>query len=318
MSENSKIPWTDASWNPIRYLDGWMCTKVSAGCLRCYAETFNGRFGNKLPYQGPSHLFPGIGFRLDEQVLYKPLHWRKPRRIFVQSMGDLFHEDVPDIFIDRIFAVMALCPDHTFLSLTKRPERMIKWFGRSREYLWKKFIMPEVDKIHSPWQSPCRYWWPLANLQLGVTIENQEMADKRIPHLLKVSAAVRFVSVEPMLGPINLERLETNQTWPFKAETEKIDALRGHGCSARLGDPSGLKFYDRSLKKIDWVIIGCESGPGRRPCKLEWVRDLIEQCDAADVPVFVKQLDLNGKVSKNPAEWPEWARRREYPKKGCY
>ena len=348
MSVNSKIPYTDATWNPIRYINGWMCTKVSTGCLRCYAETFNGRFGNKLPYSGPD---PAIGFRFDEQVLDKPLHWRKPRRIFVQSMGDLFHEAVPVEFVTRVFDIMCswrwpnkaaerdgdesllVDPGHTYQVLTKRPERIRQWLDWVDQY-WpgdSPFnVCGDIGAVVP------KYIW------LGTTCENQEMADKRIPELLKIPAAVRFVSVEPMLGPVDFIK------WFADCECDNCDwkgfqdndTPEGGMKKIYTDDPAWREGWDDPEwvcpkcnspgcgmsyspifnpygddPRIDWLIIGCESGPKRRPCKLEWVKDLIEQCDAAKIPAFVKQLDLNGKVSKDPAEWPEWARRREYPRK---
>ena len=316
MSVNSKIPYTDATWNPIRYINGWMCTKVSTGCLRCYAETFNGRFGNKLPYSGPD---PAIGFRLDEQVLDKPLHWRKPRRIFVQSMGDLFHPDVPFEFITRVFDIMCswrwpnkaaerdgdesllVDPGHTYQVLTKRPERIRQWLDWVDQY-W-------------PGDSPFNVCGDIGavvpkHIWLGTTCENQEMADKRIPELLKIPAAVRFVSVEPMLGPIRFPR----DVLICDRDPDEASPVACIPCLCEKHWVNGMmQGSGARLECLDWLIIGCESGPNRRPCKLEWVRDLVEQCDAATVPVFVKQLDIAGKVSKDPAEWPEWARRREYP-----
>ncbi len=273
----TKIPWATESLNPIRYrsivngLEGWMCTKVSPGCLRCYAESENLRFGNHLQYVADNCRTEN--FHLLERVLNQPLHWRKPRRVFVQSMGDLFHEKIPDIFIDRICAVMALCPEHTFLSLTKRPDRMIRWFRRNPEYLWKRFILPEVDKIHSPWQSPCRYIWPLPNLWLGVSVETEKYLH-RINALNEIAATIKFVSFEPLLEDMNV-----------------VDYL----------------------KYLNWVIVGPETGSGRRPCNIEWIENIVEQCDAAGVPVFVKAVPMGKRISHDPGEWPEKVRKREFP-----
>lgn len=235
----TKIEWTDESWNPLKVKGGgYHCTKISEGCKNCYAEDFNRRFGNGVPYDNDP-----TEFVLDEKVLERPLRWKKPRRVFVCSMCDLFHEQVPLACIKQVYDVMVACPRHTFQVLTKRPERLANIEGpRWRKHIW-----------------------------LGVTVENQRYAAERILALLQIPAAVRFVSFEPLLEPIEI-----------------------------------MKY------KVDWAIIGAESGLRRRPCKIEWVRDLVKQCDAVGVPVFVKQLSINGKVSKNPADWPEDLRRREY------
>jgi len=208
-----------------------------------------------------------------ELALEKPLHWKKARRIFVCSMGDLFHESVPFEWIDKVFAVMALCPQHTFQVLTKRPARMAEYIDSLDQDCQYRGKILDFDAI----QVGSR--WPLENLWLGVTAENQEMADKRIPILLQIPAAKRFVSVEPMLGPVDLEALAF------------ITPLKH--------------------KLLDWVIIGAESGPNRRKCECEWVDGLKIQCQQAGVPVFVKQIHypLSKELIKAPAGWP-----REMPK----
>lgn len=244
------------------------------------------------------------------EVLDKPLHWRKPRRIFVCSMGDLFHPDVPFEFITRIFDVMCswrwankaderdgdesrlINPGHTYQVLTKRPERIQLWLDWVAHY-WPGDSAFNICADVGP-TIPGHIW-------LGTTCENQEMADKRIPHLLKVSAAIRFISAEPLLEAMDIE-LVRNRPCPHP------------GCLNHVTHPCEVCGYQRGRLPIDWVIIGCETGPKRRPCKIEWVRDLVGQCDAAGVPVFIKQLDLNGRVSKDPAEWPDDLRRREKPK----
>ncbi len=275
----TKIPWTDETWNPVVG-----CIKVSAGCKFCYAEKMAVRqayMGNQK-YQrvvesdeddrsgenvvnAPKVSFYGWNGLVfcDESVLAKPLHWRKPRRIFVCSMGDLFHESVPFDFILRVWQIIAKCPQHTFQILTKRPKRV------------KDFIYQAFGVNYEDFMSP--------SLWLGVTAENQKCADERIPILLQIPAAVRFVSIEPMLEGMNLFNNGTT--------------------------------YDIYLKnRIDWVIIGCESGSNRRPCKLEWVRDLVAQCKEAGVAVFVKQLNINGKVVKDIKQFPKKLQIREYPK----
>jgi len=282
----TKIPWTDETWNMIGG-----CSPVSEGCLNC-AAAMSAQLcvnrGNKK-YEGLVKNGKWTGeVRLFPDLLDKPLHWRKPRMIFPAFMGDLFHEAVPFEFIDKVFETMALCwgnaayrkntyPNHIFQILTKRPKQMLKYLSGDVKKRWGD-------------GAPCIGTLP--NVWLGVSVENQKAADERIPILLQIPAAVQFVSVEPMLEAVDLK---WNLTYPSQR------------CSSYIRNES-------PPKSLDWVIIGCESGPKRRPCKLEWVRDLVEQCKAADVPVFVKQLSINGKVSHKPEEWPEWARLRQMPK----
>jgi len=218
---------------------------------------------------------------LDWDALEIPYRWKKPRTVFVCSMADLFHEKVPADFILRVWSVMGQCPDHTFLILTKRAKRMQR-FVTDIQIAWGEFI-------------PCNVW-------LGVTAENQEMADLRIPYLLQTPAAVRGVSVEPMLGAIDLTEL--------KDSYKTINALRGWR--------SAPTCHEQGQPKLDWVIIGAESGPNARMMKGQWAKDLISQCDAAGVPVFVKQISkIMGVnkigVSKDPSEWQEALRRKEWP-----
>jgi protein gp37 len=254
MSDGSEIEWTDATWNPITG-----CTMVSAGCTNCYAM---GLAGTRLAHHpsragltrdsGGRPVWTGE-VRLNEGWLDQPLRWRRPRRIFVCAHGDLFHEGVPDEWIDRVFAVMALSPQHQFQVLTKRPERMRRWFDTDAEgRVWDLSMDPGFDASALP--SPD---WPLPNVWLGVSVEDQPTADARIPLLLATSAAVRFVSAEPLLGPVDLTR------W---------SGLEG---DADFG--------------LDWVIVGGESGPGARPMHPDWARSLRDQCAAAGVAFFFKQ-----------------------------
>jgi protein gp37 len=197
-----------------------------------------------------------------ESALDKPLRWRKPRRVFVCSMGDLFHESVPDAWVLRVFETIAVCPQHTFQLLTKRPERM-------RAFL----------SLCEDWYSP---EWP--HVWLGVTVCNQEEADEKIPALLEIPAAVRFVSIEPMLGPVRLQLL--SRPW--------CDDCHGTGWYGDNGP--GIKgnreyvhcdCHDR--RKIDWVIVGGETGPGARLMHPRWARQVLDQCHQANVPFFFKQ-----------------------------
>ena len=252
----SKIEWTDETWNPVTG-----CDKVSPGCANCYAERIAKRLAAN-PNVYCFYKYDGFQVATWADRLGQPLHWTKPRRIFVCSMGDLFHKKVPWSFIKRVFETMEQAPQHIYQVLTKRSRDMAEW-GR-----------------HHP-DTPDHVWF-------GVTAENQEWADRRIPDLLHTPSAIRFVSAEPMLGPLTLSKyLTSHPTYP-----------------------SG-KAYKRPA--LDWVIVGCESGPKRRPMKLKWAIDLVEQCREFQVPVFVKQVPINGRVSKNPDEWPEVLRVREYP-----
>jgi len=271
----TKIPWTDASWNPIRYEDGWMCTKVSPGCWNCYAESMNLRFGNNYRYGDFSSK---AEFSLDEDVLNQPLHWHKPRHIFVQSMGDLFHKDIPFEWIDRIMAIIALHQQHIFQVLTKRPDRMEKYFGKEYQQTRRDNIDKEMQIIkRNPYffiQDVCGGGLTLPNLWLGVSVETEKYLC-RVNALNEIPAAIRFVSLEPLLEEMHIEDY---------------------------------------LKRLQWVICGPETGSRRRPCKREWIESIIKQCDAAGLPVFVKALPIGKRISHDPAEWPEHLRRQEKPK----
>jgi protein gp37 len=217
MSDGSAIEWTDATWNPVRG-----CVKISPGCKHCYAETFAERWRGI-----PNHPYEqGFDLRLVHEKVEDPLRWRKPRRIFVNSMSDLFQEGVPDPFIRRVFEVMCAAPRHTYQVLTKRAERM------------RSFVCAQPrELVHQP-----QIW-------LGVSVEDRKYGLPRIDQLREVPAALRFLSIEPLLEDLG-----------------RID-----------------------LTGIGWVIVGGESGPGARPMKEAWVRSLLEQCRSARVPFFFKQ-----------------------------
>lgn len=273
----TKIEWTDETWNPVTG-----CTKVSEGCRNCYAD----RMSKRLKAMGQRRYANGFDVTLHAYALEEPLGWRKPRKVFVCSMSDLFHRDVPDDYIDRVFAVTALCPQHVFQVLTKRPERMADYLScngwkigkggplRDRIEMEAKRIWPgwrdTLDYVHGP--------WPLPNLWVGTSCEDQATADERIPHLVHCQAAMRFLSLEPLLGPIDV----------------------------------GFEHCGPD-KNIHWVIVGGESGPHARPMNLDWVRSIRDQCRVAGVPVFVKQIcDKNGR--KLPmVEWPDDLRIRQFP-----
>lgn len=347
MSSNSNIEWTDTTWNPVVG-----CTRASSGCDSCYAVAMTKRLEAMgqpkyagLVNAGKSH-FNGV-VRCVEEDLTIPLHWKKPRRVFVNSMSDLFHENVPFDFIDKVFAVMALCPQHTFQVLTKRPERMSEYLTlpfsnntflidrndrklpfpaalhRIKQARFKEIFSGKVpfSNINAVFESDFHWQWPLPNVWLGTSIESQEHIP-RAWDLLKCPAAVRFLSLEPLLGPVDLNKAELLcATW-------------------RRGLTIGIY--------LDWVIVGGESGHNARPCKVTWIRSIVEQCKAAGVPVFVKQLGskpmahvvgndgfnwpsgtmlanvtvcddgttefaLNDRKGGDPEEWPEDLRVRQFP-----
>lgn len=304
---NTSIQWTDATWNPVRG-----CSIVSAGCANCYAMRQAHRFsGPGQPYEYLTKMTKSgpvwIGkVQLVPELLSQPLRWRKPRRVFVNSMSDLFHEDVPDDFIDRVWMVMTQARRHVFQILTKRPERMRKYLSRFRPDGEGWITRDGARAMGKPRSGPliADNNWPPKNIWLGVSVERQREADERIPLLLQTPAAVRFVSLEPLLGPIQLTGISSSPAC-FNA------LLCGR--------------YPR----LDWVIIGGESGPGARPCDIAWIRDIVRQCKEAGVPVFVKQLGshptgtgrpwcdkhgFNDRKGGDLLEWPEDLRVREYPR----
>jgi protein gp37 len=435
MSAVTGIEWTDRTWNPVTG-----CTKVSPGCAHCYAEGVADRFWatqyvNPWPMAASSRPRQFTDVYCHEDRLLEPLSWRKPARVFVNSMSDLFHEDVPDAFIDKVFAVMALAPRHTFQILTKRPERMLRYCTSigfddgefepdlDGEAMRDAMIEGAAQSIYArlhPREDPS-HWLavhqPLTNVWLGVSVENQHFADERIPLLIKTPAAVRFVSYEPALGPVDfspwiggrrgcaeehrgrsvsgggVRSAEDRRARPDLADQAEAEASgeagrrlpagsgddEGHqapragallGVAAFQGADSGRDdrqsrerpqtaepsrqpdagdefgaggscadrsrevptgrrteqsgeahaslrrgdsatpssgraaevdcgivqrerqnhLQDRSRPTLDWIICGGESGPGARPFDLAWARSIVAQCQAAGVPVFVKQL----------------------------
>lgn len=282
MSDKTAIEWTDSTWNPIRG-----CSRVSEGCSHCYAESVATRFGGPgLAYEGLATRVNGHPawtgeVRLVPGMLDQPLRWQKPRRIFVNSMSDLFHEKLTDAEIASVFAVMADCfifgRGHTFQILTKRAERMRDWFSseaaKDCQRTAQDVALATIKAID--WTIP----WPLPNVWIGVSVENQRYADERIPLLLETPAAVRFLSVEPLLGPISI---------PYLARCQGCgEWLNGSGIEH--GNPSYGPCGPRD-PQIDLVIVGGESGPKARPSRIASIRAIVRQCKAANVPVFVKQL----------------------------
>lgn len=265
-------------WNPTTG-----CTKVSAGCKNCYAERIYERFhpGQKF---STVHCIPG---RLGD-----PLHWRKPQRVFVDSMSDLFHEDVPDEFIDHVFARIEVTKKHTYMILTKRPARMLDymtlWSGKHRD----PYTPPGSGLYLSG------HFFPMSNVWLGVSVEDQPTADQRIPLLLQTPAAQRFVSYEPALGSLELDFwLKVCKYWKNE---DTLPQVPWHPPYPKYWyQPQGLVLASWK-QPIDWVICGCESGPGARPMNLEWARSVKDQCQAANVPFFFKQAMNSGKLVHMP------------------
>lgn len=292
----TNIEWTNETWNPLVG-----CSLQSPGCTNCYAMNMAYRqhamgtpqyVGTARKTKSGAAWTGKVNFV--ESALLKPLSWKKPRQIFVNSMSDMFHPDVPFEWIDRIFAVMALSPQHTFQVLTKRSDRM-------RKYLKLRNINghhPAMDTAAlmastGSWDTPALHLindWPLPNVWLGVSVEDQKRADERIPDLLETPAAKRFLSCEPLLGPVDLTDVRYDGI-------TSIDALRGkHGVTGKDGDCAA----------IDWVIVGGESGKGARPMHPDWARTIRDQCAAANVPFFFKQWGSWWPYIDRDNDDPDW------------
>lgn len=279
---NGGIAWTDETWNPIRG-----CSKVSQGCKVCYAEVMAARFaGPGQPYEGTITDGRWNGtVKFVPERLGDPLRWKRPRMAFVNSMSDLFHESLAFEDIAAIFGVMAASTTHTFQVLTKRPARALEFFRWLRTQsesggAWtivnaaRTCVLRAEDAGVTIPVGTRVGRWPLPNVWLGVSVENQATADERIPLLLQCPAAVRWISVEPLLGPVDL-----------------TSALSVHD---RHGEPSGPRCNPDGSAALSWVVVGGESGPGARPMHPRWARSLRDQCVEAGVPFFFKQ-------------WGDWA-----------
>ena len=245
---DTKIEWAEKTWSPITG-----CTPISEGCAHCYAQRMANRFKGRYGYPAD------VPFRVTfhPERLKEPLKWRKPRRIFVCSMGDLFHISVPVKWIDSVFSKICECRgNHIFIILTKRPERMAEWF----QY---------AQKEHSGWFNPFTGKLDLWQCWIGVTAENQQRADERIPILLQIPAAKRFVSLEPLLGPVDLTNMQ-RVLWEYD-------------------DEYGTPMRRKAHPGLDWVIVGGETGPGARPMQSDWARLVRDQCESEGVPFFFKK-----------------------------
>ena len=355
----TKIEWTQGddgaageTWNSIRG-----CSRISPGCGGgrgqggCYAERQAARQSGaggayeglvRLGRQGPR--WTGKVVVVADKIL-EPLHWKKPRRIFVNSMSDLFHERLSNAEIAAVFCVMAEARQHTFQTLTKRATRMREWFA----WLWTRMLkaradnpgtsveacyaealisaasmVPSLPDMRSIVKSPIQ--WPLPNVWLGVSVEDQQYADERLPELLRCPAAVRFVSYEPALGPVELAPWlrgfcpQCNAAWQPQ---DKAETLCG---------PCGGYVELQGPRRLDWIIVGGESGPGSRPFNIAWARSVVRECKEAKVACFVKQLGrkpverstnamacevpmpLVSRKGNDMDEWPMDLRVRQWPK----
>lgn len=285
MAENSKIEWTDATWNPVAG-----CERVSPGCANCYAVPLVYRMGfnpnakiqaanvglvekqenGKLNWTGEIRTLP--------DRLAIPLHWKEPRRVFVNSLSDLFHKDVPQEFIYQVSLIMLKAPQHTYQVLTKRPERMSNVWLTSLHCQWLR------EGLRNDCLTDANIRGMFSHVWLGTSVENQETADERIPHLLRVPAVVRFLSMEPLLGPVNLDEVERVPGIGPDDISEEYNAL-------------GPPLY---CDGIHWVIVGGESGANARPMHPDWARSLRNQCQAAGVAFHFKQWGEFGPVEKPP------------------
>lgn len=299
MTAGTAIEWTHRpgtkgeTWNPIAG-----CSVLSPGCTNCYAmrrvaprlatNPATPHYAGTVRWSNGGYVWTGgIGIATD-RVFLKPMTWRTPRTIFVNSTSDLFHEGVPDEVIDRIFAIMALTPQHTYQVLTKRAVRLRKYMNgenplmrlhhQAAEDVSGKvaaFFRPARHNIYSLYLSRP---WPLPNVWLGVSAEDQKRADERIPDLLATPAAIRFVSAEPLLGPVNLRRVCIAPD-----HHTMLDALDGYAIA------DSIAGSGQECTMLDWVIAGGESGADARPMHPDWARDLRDQCRAAGTPFFFKQ-----------------------------
>lgn len=296
MSDNSGIEWTDTTWNPTTG-----CDRVSAGCDNCYALTLAGRLKamGSAKYQNdgdPRTSGPGFAVTEHPSVLSAPLRWRKPRRVFVNSMSDLFHPRISTGFIADVFAVMARTPQHTYQVLTKRAPRMAALMPadpRDGGHRLQEAATTEVGA-----QALYDAEWPLPNVHLGVSVETQEEAEERIDRLVGTAAAVRWISAEPLLGPVDLTpwmpagscRWHCGGCKRFYAgdhqEVCPGCGRTGYWCGSHVGNsrPNG--------QPLNWVVAGGESGPDARPMHPDWARSLRDQCTAAGVPFFFKQWGM--------------------------
>lgn len=281
------IPWTDFTWTVSRG-----CSPISPGCDHCYAAAIANRFA------GPKGIYNGLAVdgkwtgkvRLCPENLDQPLKKKKPSRIFVNSMSDLFHRQIDPSYLDRVFGAMWAClystnadgrPGHIFQLLTKRPATAEHYIRTTQPDIWARHSgnMFDEGKLIDAQTLLDASKGPHPRIWCGTTVENQEQFERRVSALARTPAAVRFISIEPMLEQIDISYLPVNQSFDGG------------------GGPVGGK---RLIHYIDWVIVGCESGPGHRPCDLDWIRDIRDQCLDARIPLFIKQARIDGELVKMP------------------
>lgn len=256
----SKIQWTDETWNPIVG-----CSKISEGCANCYAESL-AKSPRLQQFEQYQQVKDWNTVTFVESQLYKPLSWKSPKKIFVCSMGDLFHEDAKFEWIDKVMAVMKYCEQHTFQVLTKRPDIALKYFN---DYL--PDIGPSWVTLGKNVAVNFKQAIPLSNVWFGVSVENKARTDERIPLLYQIPAKLKFLSCEPLLEPVELLS-------PVPIE---IDELIDNEQQIYLND------------FVSWIIVGGESGDKARPCYYDWILKVVKDCEALKIPVFVKQLGSN-------------------------
>lgn len=310
----TKIEWTHRegtkgeTWNPIVG-----CSIVSPGCTNCYAMGQAGRIQRMTPgshYEGTTKavnghdVWTGTMKLAPESIVRKPLHWTKPRTIFVNSMSDLFHDMVPDEWIDRVFATMALTPQHTYQVLTKRPARMRRYFDDAGEVSRQWFIAANAGRLVEDGDTALDVIstgpWPLPNVWLGVSAERQQEADARIPDLLNTPAAVRFVSAEPLLGPIDFTKISIACA---TGGSMRLNSLNG-----RVRDLSDIEPRQdgERANALDWIIVGGESGAGARPMHPDWARSIRDQCEATGTAFFFKQWGAWRETYDRDRDDPDW------------
>lgn len=295
MADKTNIEWTDATWNPVTG-----CSIISPGCTNCYAMKLARTRLQNHPSRSGLTVNSKAGpvwngkVRLNREWLAQPLGWKRPRMVFVCAHGDLFHEDVPYEWILDVFTIMAIAQQHTFQVLTKRADRMRDFLARPEGEL--------LEEIYANWYSFSRgareVWsWPLPNIWLGVSVEDQKRADERIPMLLDTPAAVRWISAEPLLGPLDLISAKGGSQWIGGQRgcdgRHQHNGRRGeiiHGVMHRTDPQIPHHHHDERCRPgLDWVVVGGESGSAARPMQPEWARSLRDQCNAASVPFFFKQ-----------------------------
>jgi len=308
---NTSIEWCTQTWNPVRG-----CTRVSKGCMNCFAEVIAGRFSGKgLAFEGFATRTPAGGRWTNKVALMpgklaEPFSMRQPELIFVNSMSDLFHEDLGFSATSAIFGVMAACPQHTFQILTKRPQRALEYFawltkrGEDGKQLFpddpedwriRQLLNVSARRAGADMNPDARQNhggpWPLPNVWIGVSVEDQETADERIPQLLRIPAALRFVSYEPALAGVNFSN------WLFGRVEPCANCPRDEDCNCGFTPRHQLE----GEAGLHWIIVGGESGNEARPFDLAWAREVIYECGIAEVPVFVKQLGSHPMTRLSPS-----------------